>query len=131
TMATIGRTAPRAPGGGALARRGERDVGHSLLFTGSWLLAAAPAGGAALDLELLDGPTAIKMMEEGKLSSVKLTKAYLARIDALNKRGPGLNAVTQLNRDALAQAAQMDEERRRGQIRGPAHGLPVLLKDLI
>src|SRR4029079_14069949 len=111
-MATIGRTGRGAHGMGALARRGKRLVVRGLLLTGSWLLAAAPAGGAALDLELLDGPTAIKMMEEGKLSSFKLTKAYLARIDALNKRGPGLNAVAQLNRDALAQAAQMDEERK-------------------
>ena len=97
------------------------------------VLLAAPAAASAepLDLERLDGPTAIKMMEEGKLTSVKLTQAYIVRIDALNKRGPGLNAVTQLNKDALKEAALMDEERKAGKIRGPAHGLPVLLKDLI
>ncbi|MCW5892892.1 MAG: hypothetical protein KIT14_20455 [bacterium] len=95
------------------------------------LLGAHQAFAAALDLERLDGPTAIKMMEEGKLTSVKLTKAYIARIEALNKRGPGLNAVTQLNNDALKEAAQMDAERKRGIVRGPAHGLPCLLKDLI
>jgi hypothetical protein len=94
------------------------------------LLLAANAGratAAVLDLERLDGPTAIEMMEEGKLTSVKLTKAYLARIEALNKRGPGLNAVTQLNKDVLKEAAQMDAERKAGIVRGPAHGLPVLL----
>ena len=79
-----------------------------------------------LDLERLDGPTAIKMMEEGKLTSVRLTRAYIERINALNKRGPGLNAVTQLNPNALADAAKADKERAKGIVRGPAHGLPSL-----
>ena len=92
---------------------------------------AAPAHAAELNLETLDGPTAEKMMEEGKLTSVELTRAYIARIAALNKRGPGLNAVTQLNKDALKDAALLDKERKDGHIRGPAHGLPILLKDLI
>ena len=50
-------------------------------------------------------------MDEGKLTSVELDQAYIDRIDALNKRGPGLNAVTQLNEDALKEAAQIDKER--------------------
>src|SRR4029453_4645564 len=94
-------------------------------------LSAVPAAAQLLDLERLDGPSAIKMMEAGELTSVKLGKAYIDRINALKKRGPGLNAVTQLNKDALKEAAQMDKERSQGHIRGPAHGLPVLLKDLI
>ncbi len=104
-----------------------------LLATAACLLAvrSAPAAARALDLERLDGPTAIMMMEQGKLTSVKLAKAYIARIEALNKRGPGLNAVSQLNRDWLKDAAELDAERAAGHIRGPAHGLPVLLKDLI
>ena len=71
------------------------------------------------------------MMEDGELTSVQLTRAYIDRIEALNKRGPGLNAVTQLNEDALKEAALLDKERAQGHVRGPAHGLPVLLKDLI
>ena len=94
-------------------------------------LCAAPAQAAELNLETLDGPTAVKLMDEGKLTSVELTRAYIARIAALNKRGPGLNAVTQLNQDALKDAALLDKERSDGHVRGPAHGLPVLLKDLI
>src|SRR4051794_40245036 len=94
-------------------------------------VAAAPAQAAELNLETLDGPTAEKLMEEGKLTSVELTRAYIARIAALNKRGPGLNAVTQLNPQALQDAARLDKERREGHVRGPAHGLPILLKDLI
>ena len=70
-------------------------------------------------------------MARGELTSVELTRQYIARIAALNKRGPGLNAVTQLNADALEDAALLDKERREGRVRGPAHGLPILLKDLI
>ena len=70
-------------------------------------------------------------MEEGKLTSVELTRAYIARIAALNKSGPGLNAVSQLNSQAIKDAALLDKERKEGKLRGPAHGLPILLKDLI
>nr|WP_231127215.1 amidase family protein [Motilibacter aurantiacus] len=70
-------------------------------------------------------------MAAGQLTSVQLVQAYIDRIEALNKRGPGLNAVTQLNENALREAAKADAERAQGIVRGPAHGLPVLLKDLI
>src|SRR5215207_11295655 len=92
-------------------------------LTAASLLAVqtSPASAAVLDLETLDGPTAIRMMEDGKLTSVALTKAYINRIAALNKRGPGLNAVTQLNADALKDAARADAERAAGTVRGVAH----------
>lgn len=93
--------------------------------------AVPPASAADLDLETLGAREATQLMEEGKLTSVALTKAYIARIEALNKRGPGLNAVTQLNAQALKDAAALDAERAAGKVRGPGHGLPVLLKDLI
>jgi amidase len=115
------------------AQRTAPTVARLLVLTAACLLAVhtAPAWAQVLDLETLDGPTAIEMMEGGQLTSVRLTKAYIDRIEALNKRGPGLNAVTQLNSEALAEAAAMDKERAQGTVRGPAHGLPVLLKDLI
>jgi hypothetical protein len=94
------------------------------IVAGLLVLGAAPAGAQVLDLEKLDGPTAIKMMEEGKLTSVRLVRAYIERIDALNKRGPGLNAVAQLNEDALEEAEQLDKERRQGLVRGPAPACP-------
>lgn len=87
--------------------------------------------GKALNLETLTGLQAKAMLESGKLTSVELTKAYIERIEALNKRGPGLNAVTQLNKNALKDAARLDWERKRGVVRSAAHGMPVLLKDLI
>ncbi len=104
---------------------------RALIAVAITLVCAAPAQAAELNLETLDGPTAEKLMDEGKLTSVELTRAYIARIAALNKRGPGLNAVTQLNPDALKDAARLDKERADGHVRGPAHGLPLLMKDLI
>jgi Asp-tRNA(Asn)/Glu-tRNA(Gln) amidotransferase A subunit family amidase len=97
------------------------------------LLTAGPAAQAAepLDLERLTGLEAEKLMAEGKLTSVELTKAYITRIEALNKSGPGINAVTQFNAQALKDAAKLDAERAAGTLRSPAHGLPILLKDLI
>src|SRR5580765_3636720 len=91
-----------------------------------------PASSAkVLDLETLTGLQAQKMMQNGDLTSVELTRAYIDRIEALNKRGPGLNAVTQYNPDALKEAAQADARRKAGHLLGPADGLPILMKDLI
>nr|WP_246022964.1 amidase [Lysobacter terrigena] len=68
-------------------------------------------------------------MAEGQLSSHSLTQAYLDRITALDDGGPRLNAVLSLNPDALREADALDAERRNGHVRGPLHGIPVLLKD--
>ncbi|WP_210131966.1 amidase [Stenotrophomonas rhizophila] len=70
-------------------------------------------------------------MAAGELDSVTLTRAYLERIARLDRAGPRLNAVLELNPDALKEAAALDAERRRGQLRGPLHGIPLLLKDNI
>lgn len=67
----------------------------------------------------------------GQLTAEQLTSAYLTRIAELDKAGPKLNAVIELNPDALAIARQLDEERRAGHVRGPLHGIPILLKDNI
>ncbi|WP_333861702.1 amidase family protein, partial [Stenotrophomonas indicatrix] len=70
-------------------------------------------------------------MVAGELDSVTLTGAYLKRIAALDRTGPRLRAVIELNPDALKEAAQRDQERRAGRLRGPLHGIPILLKDNI
>lgn len=70
-------------------------------------------------------------MAKGEYSSEKITQLYLLRIAAIDKKGPALNAVIELNPDALAIAKAMDEERKAGKIRGPLHGIPVLIKDNI
>lgn len=70
-------------------------------------------------------------MQKGGLTSKKITQKYLDRINAIDKKGPAINAVIELNPDALAIAAQMDAERKAGKVRGPLHGIPVLIKDNI
>jgi amidase len=70
-------------------------------------------------------------MASGRLTSEELTKEYIARIIALDQNGPGVNAVIELNPDAIAIAKQMDALRRHGVVLGPLHGIPVLLKDNI
>jgi len=72
-----------------------------------------------------------RQMAEGRLTSVELTQAYLARIAAVDRGGPRLRSVIELNPDAEATAAGLDAERTAGKLRGPLHGLPVLLKDNI
>jgi amidase len=70
-------------------------------------------------------------MAAGTLTSEALVTRYLARIAELNKAGPKLNAVIALNPHALADARRLDAERKAGHVRGPLHGIPVLLKDNI
>ena len=70
-------------------------------------------------------------MTAGSLTSKKLVTEYLARIKAVDKAGPNLNAIIELNPDALAIADALDRERKAKGPRGPLHGIPVLLKDNI
>jgi amidase len=70
-------------------------------------------------------------MKSGQTSSVTITQLYLNRIALIDKAGPTINAVIEINKDALAIAAAMDKERKAGKIRGPLHGIPVLIKDNI
>ena len=63
------------------------------------------------------------------LTSVSVVNYLLNRIERLDKNGPTINSIIELNPDALTIAAQRDQERSLGQVRGPLHGVPVLLKD--
>jgi amidase len=67
-------------------------------------------------------------MASGKLTSEQLTREYIERIIALDQNGPGVNAVIELNPDALDIAREADKMRRHGTVLGPLHGIPVLLK---
>jgi len=68
-------------------------------------------------------------MASGKYTSRAITAVYLQRIEALDKKGPGLRSVLETNPDALAQAAAFDAERKAKGPRGPLHGIPILVKD--
>ncbi|MEO8751860.1 MAG: amidase [Casimicrobiaceae bacterium] len=70
-------------------------------------------------------------MQSGARSGVAVAQAYLARIEAVDRQGPAINAVIELNPDALAIAEALDRERRDQGPRGPLHGIPVVLKDNI
>jgi amidase len=70
-------------------------------------------------------------LASGRLSSEGLTALYRDRITAVNSRGPGLHAVAVLAPDTLEQARRADTERAAGRVRGPMHGIPVLVKDNI
>jgi amidase len=72
-----------------------------------------------------------RRMTRGTLSAETLTKAYLARIARTNTEGPSINAVRIVNPDALRDARARDAERDEGEVRGPMHGMPVLVKDNI
>lgn len=72
-----------------------------------------------------------QQMQTGKLTAVKITKLYLQRIETIDKNGPQLNSIIELNPDAIAIAEAMDKERKAGKIRGPLHGIPVLIKENI
>jgi len=72
-----------------------------------------------------------KKMQSGEYTSRSITQLYLNRIDAIDKKGPAINSVIELNPDALAMADSMDMERKNGKVRGPMHGIPVLIKDNI
>jgi len=70
-------------------------------------------------------------LDAGHFTSVDLIKAYFARIDEVNLKGPMLRAVLELNPSALSQAAALDKERKVSGKRSPLHGIPILLKDNI
>jgi amidase len=118
-----------------LSRRDFVAAGASL--GGVLATAAAPAQAAARlrvvpsPWDALDAQALQAAMAAGRLSALRLTRHYLQRIAAIDRRGPQLRAVIELNPDALAQAKAADAERQAGRVRGPLHGLPVLIKDNI
>ncbi len=90
---------------------------------------APEAGGVELnDLTIADLQAGIA---SGKFTARSLTDKYLARIEQIDRQGPAVNSVIELNPDALAIAGALDKERKGKGTRGPLHGIPVLIKDNI
>jgi len=95
--------------------------------------ASAPAAPAAVPFPYAEAGIAELQaaMERGETSSHALVQSYLARIVELDRNGPALNSVIALNPLARNEAATLDAERAAGKLRGPLHGIPILLKDNI
>ncbi len=70
-------------------------------------------------------------MSAGRLSAERIAELYLERIEAVDRAGPGLHSVIEVNPEALTIAAALDRERAAGRVRGPLHGIPVIIKDNI
>ncbi|HET7010649.1 MAG TPA: amidase [Anaerolineales bacterium] len=70
-------------------------------------------------------------MQAGELTSRSLCESYLDRIEMLDRQGPAVNSVIEVNPDALATAESRDGERKAGRVRGPLHGIPIVIKDNI
>ncbi len=100
---------------------------------GAFLLASPVASPVSppFDLEEATVSSLQEKMGAGALTARSLTRAYLDRIEALDRSGPGLHHVIETNPDALALAEALDAERKAKGPRGPLHGIPVLLKDNI
>jgi amidase len=83
------------------------------------------------DWEELTIADAQAAMKSGKVSARRLTEMYLERVGKIDRSGPALNSVIELNPEAPAIAEALDRERKAGRVRGPLHGVPVLIKDNI
>ncbi len=123
----------------------------TLLLTPAILLAFVLAGGpvpraeqaaavasfeqtAAVAPFELDEATVSSLQEAmgaGRYTSRRIVELYIERINAIDRGGPALRSVSEVNPDAVAIADRLDAERRAGRVRGPLHGIPVLLKDNI
>jgi amidase len=109
---------------------GTTAVGSAALLTGGITSLFRPSVSAATSFEFVEAtiPELQAAMASGQLSSKGLVMGYLDRIQSLN---PLLHSVIETNPNAIAIAQHLDNERRKGQVRGPLHGIPILVKDNI
>ncbi len=109
---------------------GTTALGSAALVCGGLTSFLQRSASAAGDFQFVEAiiPQLQAAMASGQLTSRQLTLGYIDRIGSLN---PLLHSVIQLNPNAVAIAARLDNERRRGHVRGPLHGIPILVKDNI
>jgi amidase len=91
----------------------------------------AQSRSVSFDLEELSIADLQRRMESGQETARSLVEKYSARVEAIDRNGPALHSVIELNPDAVAIADRLDAERKAGRTRGPLHGIPVLIKDNI
>jgi amidase len=87
--------------------------------------------GAGINVEEMGVAELQAAMTAGHLDAESLVQKYLARIQAIDRTGPTLRSVQEINPDAIPIARALDEERKAGRVRGPLHGIPILVKDNI
>src|SRR5262245_41988282 len=92
---------------------------------------AGQSSPAPFDLDELTIADLQRRLAGGQETSRSLVDKYLARIEALDHQGPALASVIELNPDARSDADRLDAERKSGKLRGPLHGIPILIKDNI
>ena len=85
----------------------------------------------SFELDEVTIPQLQEGMQSGKFTARSLVERYASRIDEIDKRGPAVNTILELNPDAMAIADVLDQERKAKGARGPLHGVPVLIKDNI
>src|SRR6266699_3914325 len=115
-----------------LSRRDALKLGAGAVAGASALSVVRGLPAAASAPSNLNEMTVAQMqaaMASNQLSSLDLVNYYLARIKTLDQAGPTVNSVIEVNPDAKAIAQSLDAERKSGHVRGPLHGIPVLLKD--
>lgn len=118
---------------GAASLAGVRSAGAAAPLAGAPAARSASRGPSLVDDFELSEATVAQLqawMASGRYSSVAITTLYLSRIAAIDDNGPKLASVIETNPEALEIAARMDAERRSGKVRGPLHGIPILLKDV-
>jgi amidase len=92
---------------------------------------SAPEDFTSFELNEITHSELQEKMKSGAMTSEEITRKYLDRIEKIDKNGPNLKSVIEVNPDALEIARKLDEERKSGKVRGPLHGIPVLIKDNI
>jgi amidase len=103
-------------------------LGIAVALTGA---ASSFAVAQAFELEEVTIAELQRGMQTGQLTARSIVESYLKRIEEIDQNGPGIRSVVEINPDAVVIADQLDKERRDGKIRGPLHGIPILLKDNI
>jgi len=98
------------------------------LLSALLILALAACTGSERDYSEADIATLHDHMQRGELSSEELVAWYIDRIEAIDRGGPALNSIIEINPDALLIARSLDEEWKTSGPRGPLHGIPVILK---
>src|SRR5436190_895650 len=105
--------------------------GHAMAQTVKDMTASAAAPVKPFEFEETTIAQLQEAMRSGKHTARSITEAYLGRIQDVDKQGASLNSIIELNPDAIAIAEDLDKERKAGRVRGPLHGIPILIKDNI